>query len=334
MGDELIWIPSFDDKIITYNIKNGQQHIIRIPEVNVKQELCSGVCMCGNQIILFPKFSGNAVWSFDPARKYLKREDWLSRFFENEMPEQGLIIRVYVSQDDILCVAGGTYIWRINVNKREIKRMEINADVGSIIKVAFDGTDYWILLENSQDVLQWDGQNNSYVRYSPESEKWVDIHRQSPYGNIIFDGTEAYLVNHYASDVMKIDREERKIVKAFEEPSGYRIVKEMTWGGVFFGTEVYNNTLLFLPQRGNMMLMYNRTANYVEGIEFEIVKREIPYFNELFTERIKTERQISETEELYRLSGFLRSIEKKKASNERQENVGAAIYGEMISQSK
>lgn len=325
-NNELVFFPLYDDKIIVYNIRNDQQEAVAMPKADVSQGLLSGICANGNQVLLFPVLSGNAVWNFNIEKRSLEREGWLSDFFENSLKE-GLRIRTSAYREQmVLCVIDGHVIWEFDLDQRKKRLLKIDIGDEPVNQVVFDGHDYWVLMENSQIVHQWNEERGLAVQYAPEHERWVGSYWQVPFNCFGFVGDEVYLANYYALNVMKICRGNKEMKVAFEYPLLFRIIKELAWGAVFSGMETYKDAIMLLPQRGNMILVFNYETNNARGMELKIWKREIPHFNELCAMKMNAEKCILETQEIYDLKTFCSSLEQGDSQIMGRGNVGASIY--------
>lgn len=324
-GEELIFIPVSGNEIITYNISRKKEYGIQIPDMTPDD---SGVVAYKrkDKIWLFPIANIRKVFCYDIKERTIEEDMALSGILSDYAANEENMIGVSVHENILLIyLRGRNTICRVNLESLEVQYHELAIDNGKIYKVAYDGMEYWVLLENSWEVYKWNKQADTYEKYVPDEEIWIGNNKILPYGDICFVDSEVVLMSYNAFHVMKIDREQGKVEKAFDYPDDFRVINELSWGGVWGASVVYGDKLCLVPHRGSHVLFYDSQSREVKAAELIAEKSKISYLDEVVQARIQKD-MLVETKEVFSLEEYMRIIESQGDKKHANTEVGEKIY--------
>ncbi len=325
--DEIICIPYFDKRIAVYNLKTEQEHTFDIPNLQNKKGFGAYACKADNKIWLFSVYGVDDVWYYDIDKKSVTKDVELTGILNNFINGEtcSLIFQQYYNTL-FLCSSEKNKIYVIDLLKKTHESFSINIDKLKISKIAYDGQYYWISQENSQTVIQWDKKSGLYTEYKAHDEKWVTGKTIMPYSEILFIDSEVILINYYAQNVMRVNKEKKIVENVFQYPKKFKIVNEISWGPVFSKGFIQNHELLLIPQRGNMILRYDFETQLVAGIELGMPQNRIPYLRDMYREKSCMDGIIRESEELYTLYGYMDLLKPHRAEKGSQKKMGSMAY--------
>lgn len=284
-GTDVFIFPLRDHYIWVYSKKENKLHAIPISLTNENLEFYN-VVIWNNKAWLIT--TGSEVYEFDFNSKKIKIDRPLSDIIHvfSDKANGNIFITNYM-QNIVVSEEGGNRVLQIKLDTRTTEEIFVNQDLGSCCGVYFDGDRYWLTLKDSLDLVSWDNRDKQCVVYKNCGNMWNSYREEYPYSEIFFHESQVWVTNYYSDYIMKVNEENRQLEIAFAYPKGFRRFKQCGYGAVCKSMNLMQNTALFIPQRGNMLLTYKINQNKVEGKEMKIHISEIPYAQEIIIQKMR-----------------------------------------------
>ena len=187
-------------------------------------------------------------------------------------------------------VYGKNIIWNINLKTCENQFVKIpNNSINVTIATYYENC-YWLISSNTANIYCWKIQCNEWEEYvAKDIQALPKTNKMFLYKGFIFGKKEILLFSHYASNIVKINREKKTLENVFDYPDGFRIISNRSIGATFEGATECEGEICFIPGRGSHIICYNSENKKVRGIEFAVEENTISYFDDLLEAHMKKE---------------------------------------------
>jgi len=319
--DAVVFVPMKDTKVRIY-IKSENRFIsLHVPVGENSTIFYANSILLDNNIYFLSK--DFRVWKCDLLNKSVVEDVELSDLCKENLSENEIGISTLQS---------GFGFWqkeskkgcKLDILSRTLKTFDVEIEKDAQV-FFYEKGKYWFLLENSFDVLEWDGKK-TIKSYKGEGNEWLNKRKKNPYDIICQVKNELYVLNQYSKYIMKIDEKLKTIERLFIYPSEFKVLKQIGYGTIFSKAYQYKEYVLFVPQRGNMVLFYSKKGNVIKGHDFSIDKREIPYWNRIISERLAVSQGVMEAVGFVELDEYLEALKNVlKRNRDKLDNIGAQI---------
>lgn len=320
-ADEVIFVPMYDTKVRIYNKSKNRVISLNIPIEESSTIFYNASVLIDDNLYFLSK--DYRVWKCNLTQKNIVEDIELSNLCKENVDENAVGFSIWRSKI-VFWQKNSKKVCELDLLRRTVKIVDVKIDFDAQA-VFYEKGMYWFLLENSFDVFVWDGKNTTRI-YKGEDNEWVDNVKIIPYGSICRVKNELYVLNQYSKYIMKIDEERKKLERVFTYPSGFEVLKQIGYGATYTKAYQYKENVLFVPQRGNMIFYYNEKKNDVEGYDFSIDKKEIPYWDKVTCERLEASDGLMETIGFVELGDYLDVVENiSKCDRDKSSNIGIQI---------
>lgn len=307
-GEELIFIPLFDDKITIYNLKTAREEIIKLPLKNNKTNFTGCSYKSGNKIWLVSNTNVEDIFCYDIKLKNIEKEENLSKVLSKYLGDEEFFARGNVCGDRIIIFESEkNKVCEINMATKEVQSFEIKIEGANIIRVGFDGENYWCVQFDSHDVYEWNKENDTYVKYISEDKEFLDYLKKVPYSEFLFMNGEVVLNSHSSKGVNIVDKEKRTIKKLFDLPKFVKAVESGKNNPLYSGIVHYANKIYLIPERASHLLIYELGTQNIREIELMVCREDLQYSDEILRELTKASTLI-ESSEIYTLENYIKSL--------------------------
>jgi len=320
--DEVIFTPIYDRKLRIYNKTSEKLLALDIPANEYVEFFYDGI-LIDNEIY----FMSNdlKMWVFDVKKRTIVEDIQISNLIKNGIKEsEKKLAYVRSSEERMFLIELDKKVWHeLNLVERKLytNRLEINENIFSI---SFINKRYWIFFEDTMDIVIWEKCGTSRV-HKAEDNEWLNERKWVPYVGAYQIRDKIFALNYYSKYIMTPDSESEMIKKAFLYPDGYEIVYHGGVGPCYINAFAYNNEVLFIPVRGNMLLSYDADKGDVRGLNFTIDEEEIPYWSKVKSQWFAESDVIEERTGKLRFSEWIDEIKKNQKKDEAK-NIGWMIY--------
>lgn len=321
-GNEVIFTPCYDKTIKIYNKKENEFMSIEIPVQENVTYFLNSVKVRDSIYIMAEDF---VVWEYNLKNKAVLENKEMTTICKNFASniEKPIIAECYDGKM-LLFERGGKRGCQIDLRTLEVTYL--TAEIEQNLDILFyDGEQYWFFLCDSLDVVWWDGKQ-SYKVYESENNEWITNKKISPYMKLEKINGQVYILNYYAKYIMKVNEEKQTLEPAFSYPFDFKVLSYNGCGGTFSDMHIYEDTIIFVPGRGNMMLFYDMEKQMVEGIKLELAKKEIPQFEKVLQCKLK-DGMSGEEEGFVELDDLISECGIGNCQNEKK-NFGQMIWSE------
>lgn len=325
--DEVIFTPTYDRKLRIYD-KTCEKILTLDIATNEQIEFFYESVLLDNEIY----FMSNdlKMWVFDIKKKTIIEDIEISNLIKNGIKDsEKKLAYVRVSEKRMFLVEVDKKVWHeLNLVERKLytNRLEVNENIFSI---SFINNSYWIFFEDTMDVVIWEKCGTSSV-YKTEDNEWLKERKWVPYAGAYQTGKNVFILNYYSKYIMTLDSENEILKRAFAYPNGYKIEQHDGVGQCYSKAFAYNDKVLFIPVRGNMLLSYDTDKDEVKGVNFTIAEEEIPYWNKVKSQWFA---EIDVREEMTGKLQFYDWIKEVETSKKNEtKSIGKLVYDVVVSE--
>lgn len=325
-GDKIIIFPLRDRYIWTYNKKEKILDYIDIPQLKEGMEF-KRVTVWKDIAYLTTGEGTVYQYNFRDNKVEIESEitQMLNLFLKNESND--FLISNYM-QYMIISSNNGNHILKVNLDTKEKEDivMDINSDV--LNAVLFDGRRYWMALRNSMDLILWSPQSREKTILRNKGNTWCANREQIPYADIYCFGAQIWVTNYYSNCIMRANEDDKLLEVAFSYPDGFHRLEQCGYGAVYKTAQQIKNWIYFIPQRGNMLLMYDTNQKSIMGMELRIDKAEIPYMKDIIIEKLHGCNYIKEDESCITVRNYIQTTVNNdfKKQNNNIKDVGRNVW--------
>lgn len=330
-ADRLCFIPNAHNRILLYDTKKKEiQSILMVLPNHANAYVASGLLQYNGQVWLFPQKLENGIFTFNIDTLKLERNLEISEVLDDIK----VIEAMQVLSETRIAVLSDNKILEVDIEKKKIvyqKSFEKNAEIYSF---KYDGSSYWILQKSITDVLEWDKERDTLIRYSLGKAEWITT-EAVPYADVVFHMGQIILLGHRLKYVMTVDKDTHTISKAFDYPLGFQFIHSvfytLEWMA-FYSVDITGNKIIFHPGLGNMVLIYDVVNKSVEGRELMVTSRELPFLQDYSYIRQRTKAMdgfVNESECEKLLEAFIMNIKNEsglKGSMWDENGIGRNIH--------
>lgn len=329
-GHTIYFFPNYTDVILEYDILKGQEKAIPIPDFPGKFVDISGIARRGDKVYLFPTEIGKGIYQFDLQKQRVEKDMALSSLFCRDF----LCSSGHILYDGKDCAwigrYGGSQIVKVNLAEKQIEDNKVLEGI-RIFVMCFDGNHHWILPMESTDIYEWDMEKDDLQIYTNEHIEWrkVDHIGRTPYSNLIFLEDEILVLNCYAKNIWRIDKQKKTIGDPLEFPEGFGLANRQFNGWpVYVQYTMLEDKVLLYPYAGNMLLIYDKNTKKMSGRNLTVSEEDVPYLREALRKNLTENRQCFEDGDFAPLEKFLDVIEIKRGKGETWEkgSMGRMIF--------
>ena len=329
-GNAIYFFPNYTNIILKYDILTGREKAIPIPDFPDKFVDISGIARLQDTVYLFPAKLGKGIYAFDLQSEQVKKDTVLSSLFDVDFVSTS----GHIFYDDKGCVWIGRYgsgqIVKVNLAEKRIEDNKVLEGIRIFI-MCFDGSHCWILPIESTDIYEWDVEKDDVQIYTNGHMEWrkVDHTEEKPYSNLIFLEDEILVLNCYAKNIWRLDKQKKIIGDPVEFPKGFGMANRQFNGWpVYAQYTMLEDKVLLYPCAGNMLLIYDKNTKKMSGKDLLVSEEDVPYLRKALKGNLTGERQCFEDGDFATLERFLEEIEINDEKKEIREkgNTGRIIY--------
>lgn len=165
--------------------------------------------------------------------------------------------------------------------------------------ISFDGTDFWLSLTNSADVVSWNAEKKTLVRYKNNGKS-----KTLRFGSIICIDNRVILLPVNNIQLYLVDKENQCIIPLNNMPKNFKIYPNHQCV-YYWGYQIIGNNLWIFPACGNQLLILDTITWKLTGIELKIQDFKLLYKQYLETQEILIERR---NYDLFTLQGLCKIL--------------------------
>lgn len=256
--NKIYLVPLNDSAIRIYDIKTKKESKIILPNTKKKYIVKNDD---------FWIISEEKSYKFDYTSEILIEDEFLTDLIRKIKGDEDLKIGINVS--DTIVIWNSNKIYNINYEMKKYEEISIEGIYDSISNIFFIKQKYWILLENSHNIIVRNANTDSYETYKSNNQEFVDGKDSIPYSGIYNFGEKLVLLNYYGKHFMEID-ELSKTVKILSDLNvEFEINDYINYGACYYRLLNYNGFYYFIPQRSKYILKSDANLKLMEKYEFE-----------------------------------------------------------------
>lgn len=280
----VIFCPLKDTKIRVYNKYNEQMVSYDIPELNSNIEFISP--MLYKDIIYFGNGLGD-VYTLDLKTFNIVLNRELTQICKKFIKENRSTLVIFRNGFICICV-NNIHLYQIDVEDGVVLRMPKLLTGKGIVKDVYRvREEYWILYRDKCDI-DIVSENSLKKTTIKMRDAWVRANKFLPFSSLYADQGDVWVLNYYHSQLNCVDKMNYNVKKSFIFQKDFRVNPTIDYGPVFSHAFRYEDYMVFVPCRGDCLILYNESLKKIENILFSIDSADINYLlcNEL--ERIYT----------------------------------------------
>lgn len=323
--DEIIFLPLSDKKIRIYNRRTKVQSAIDIPKGDIETGFSRSVKVADAIYFMSDDLK---IWKYQLKEKIvIELKELSAKCIEYAKDISNPIFKNTFAEGFLLMEEEGNRACKIDLRTYCVKNFIVSTERQDLRVMHFDGNRYWFFLKDSQDVLSWDGRQE-WMTYKSSKDEWVGDNKAVPYYNMFFLESGIYISNYYAKNIAKINEDKRIVEVAFAYPENYKMLNVLHYGALYSQVLEYDNQVVFVPQRGNLLFIYNVVTKDVKSIEFATEKEKVSYISTLKKEKLIGNRPVRESDDFLGLSDMIEVTGEKRElrSDTNRNTIGADVY--------
>lgn len=306
--NEIVFLPLRDKKIRVYNRETKKQVSIDISVDETDSEYSRSVRVADAVYFMSDELK---VWKYHMKEKSVVEVRELSDIcMQFAKGIKNSILKNTYKDGFLLTEENGKKACKINLHSYEVDSFIVPTDREDLRVMYYDGSRYWFFLKDSQDILSWDG-GREWITYKASNDDWVGDNKAVPYYNMFFLESGIYVSNYYAKNIAKINEDKGIVEVVFAYPENYKMLNVLQYGTVYSQVMEYGNQVVFVPQRGNLLFIYDIYTGTLKTIDFAIEKERLFYMKELKREMLIGNRPIRECDDFLALSDMIEVIDEK-----------------------
>lgn len=281
-NDNIFMIPNNANNIGIYNKITGEKKYIKWEFSKIYKSFLLNDC-----IWIFTE-NGNVLYFSVSGFKICVSEE-LTKVFSDTI--KGKKIKNYqpYSYDGRLILCGNQEIIVFKIKTKQCIIRDIPKDI-DFFSCFFDGSHYWLQSKSGLDLYRWDEKKNSYTKYKnlENEDGWGNCIKIIPYSDVISVNENILLaVNYYSRNILIVDETNKTLHKLFNYPESFTEQKGLGYGPVFSSAYVYDNKVLFMPFRGDSIVIYDIVSRKIEYKKFYFEdKKIVPFYMNKISNRI------------------------------------------------
>ncbi len=328
-NNDIYFFPNNTNVILKYSILKQREEFIPIQDCNDKFCISSAIRR-QDMVYMFPKNLERGIYVFDLKNQRVEKDKKLSSLFCSEFRcSKGHIF--YDNKDCVMIGRyGGSQLLKINLVTKQIVFEKVMEGM-QIYCMCFDGKHCWILTMDSTDIYEWDMENDTLQRYINKDISWrkKDCIGKQPYSNLVFLEDEILVLNCYAENIWRIDRDKKSIGNPIKYPKKFRMVNnQFCYWPVYAQYTMLGDKVLLYPYAGNVLLVYDIKTKEVSGKDLLVSDQEIPYLKEVLIENFMEKGECLENDDFGKLESFTSMVKTNNRNGQvrNHEKVGQTVW--------
>lgn len=308
-GDELFFFPNNMRDIIVYNIRTNEETVIELPGLDDcvnAYDIVSILHQGKENNFIFPSNLNNGVYNINLLTKEAKPCEQWNNYIKNNnlLSAQGPFV-----DETEECIWMGfqntNLILKLNKNLNILHEYKIPITNLKIHYFKCIEGKIWIIPRNYSNIYCWNSDTNEVKEYSYYDKNFM-VKGIGVFEKIVECGKDLILINGPVLYNMRIQPEKEIIDTVLEYP-----INCAPMANSVYNVEKYNNLYYFFPRMCKELLVYNPQEHKFEGRNFEISKKDIPYYDELVEAELR-EKVLFEGETVINLRDMIKFLGEEK----------------------
>lgn len=274
--DYIYFFPTCSRRIHYYNFVSNKEHDIIIPISEDKEFVVGSVLQKDNIVWLVSTDLSNGIYVLDMKERTIEKDKTLSAMLQKYQKLTNFIIQKEESKLYTFCVESFTLV-EIDLVKHLIDEYNLPVPMKKIISINYNNGKFYFIEEDSGNLYEWIWKSTNIKKFIAQD---LDdcLTYGSPFSNCCFIDDDIYMIPFRNKYIMKINKENDSIKRAFVYPKEFQRLKSICnyEPPIISSFEVVCNKIWFYPFGGNQMLVYDIKSGQVFGKEITIG------FNEVF----------------------------------------------------
>ncbi len=266
----IYFFPLSSRQVDYYNLITKKADNITIPTTDGKEFLTADVVQRKNKIWMFSSDPSIGVFVLDLENQSITSADVLNEMLTKYGTNRRLIDIPEEEKLFIYCV-NIFVLLEINLEKAQIKEYKVPLDNSNICMANCNNGVFYFIDSVLGDLYEWERGSAHVLRYMAQHFERVLLEGR-PFADCCFVNDDIYMIPWASKHVMKINKDERTMEKAFDFPDDFQYLDNYRPDyslGMMACCEVVRNEIWFHPCGGNRLLAYDTVSEQV--IERKIV---------------------------------------------------------------
>lgn len=252
--NKIYLFPLLDDKIRVYNIQEKKEHSIIIPLESMEKRNYFRTISYGSDVWILR--NGQKLFKFDLEVEEIFLNDKICDLVNSILDDSGDSGWEIVKSNNVFFLFNNNNksLYEISLIDEKIKKINIEHINNLINNVKFYDGLYWIVFEDSFQVISYNLEKDEIVEYVCEENNYEMNVNRLPYSDLVYIESNIILLNYYSDSIKIIDKENTCIKTLYKPISANAIVN---YGAVYKTVLWKDESSFFLPKRGSEILIFN-----------------------------------------------------------------------------